>query len=99
MIARFERRWAVRPLELVAPSDSASLMYALRRPVRAGVLVIGLFFGGIGWWAASAPLAGAAIAPGVVSPDGSRRVVQHLEGGIIREILVSDGTRVRTGAR
>ena len=72
-------------------------MHELRRPVRAGALVIGLFFGGIGWWAASAPLAGAAIAPGVVSPDGSRRVVQHLEGGIIREILVRDGTRVRAG--
>jgi HlyD family secretion protein len=97
MIARLERRWAIRPSELVAPTDPSSLMYELRRPVRAGVLVIGLFFGGIGWWAASAPLAGAAIAPGVVSPDGSRRVVQHLEGGIIREILVRDGTRVRAG--
>ena len=97
MIARLERRWAIRPSELVAPTDSSSLMYELRRPIRAGVLVIGLFFGGIGWWAASAPLAGAAIAPGVVSPDGSRRVVQHLEGGIIREILVRDGTRVRAG--
>jgi HlyD family secretion protein/epimerase transport system membrane fusion protein len=97
MIARLERRWAIRPLELAAPRDPSSLMYELRRPIRAGVLVVGLFFGGIGWWAASAPLAGAAIAPGVVSPDGSRRVVQHLEGGIIREILVSDGTRVRAG--
>ena len=97
MIARIERRWAIRPPELAAPTDAASLMHELRRPVRAGALVIGLFFGGIGWWAASAPLAGAAIAPGVVSPDGSRRIVQHLEGGIIREILVRDGTRVRAG--
>ena len=97
MIARLEQRWASRPPELAAPAESVSLMHELRRPVRAGVLVIVLFFGGIGWWAASAPLAGAAIAPGVISPDGSRRVVQHLEGGIIREILVSDGSRVRAG--
>jgi HlyD family secretion protein/epimerase transport system membrane fusion protein len=97
MIALTERRWAIRPAQLPAAPDSASLMHALGRPVRAGALVIGLFFGGIGWWAASAPLAGAAIAPGVVSPDGSRRIVQHLEGGIIREILVRDGTRVRAG--
>ena len=55
-------------------------------------LLIGLFFGGLGWWAASAPLAGAAIAPGVVSPEGSRRTVQHLEGGIVRDILVQDGS-------
>jgi HlyD family secretion protein/epimerase transport system membrane fusion protein len=72
-------------------------MPELRAQVRAGVLVIGLFFGGLGWWAATAPLAGAAIAPGVVSPDGSRRTVQHLEGGIIRAILVQDGSLVRRG--
>jgi HlyD family secretion protein/epimerase transport system membrane fusion protein len=73
-------------------------MHELRRPIRAGVLLVGLFFGGLGWWAATAPLAGAAIASGVVSPDGSRRTVQHFEGGIIREILVRDGTSVRAGA-
>jgi HlyD family secretion protein/epimerase transport system membrane fusion protein len=72
-------------------------MHELRRPIRAGVLLVGLFFGGLGWWAASAPLAGAAIASGVVSPDGSRRTVQHLEGGIIRDILVRDGSLVRAG--
>jgi HlyD family secretion protein len=69
----------------------------MRGPIRAGVLLVGLFFGGIGWWAATAPLAGAAIAPGIISPDGSRRTVQHLEGGIIREILVTDGSIVRAG--
>jgi HlyD family secretion protein len=80
-----------------AARRSAPLMHELRRPIRAGVLLVGLFFGGIGWWAASAPLAGAAIASGVVSPDGSRRTVQHLEGGIIRDILVRDGSLVRAG--
>ncbi|MGH6905490.1 MAG: HlyD family type I secretion periplasmic adaptor subunit [Geminicoccaceae bacterium] len=82
------------PAPLIAP-PGAHLMPELRGPIRAGVLVVGLFFGGLGWWAATAPLAGAAIAPGVVSPDGSRRTVQHLEGGIIREILVDDGSVVR----
>jgi len=80
-----------------AARGSTPLMHELRRPIRAGVLLVGLFFGGIGWWAASAPLAGAAIASGVVSPDGSRRTVQHLEGGIIRGILVRDGSLVRAG--
>ncbi|HEX6112714.1 MAG TPA: HlyD family type I secretion periplasmic adaptor subunit [Geminicoccaceae bacterium] len=97
MIARIDRRLAIGPPDRGTPSGAAPLMHELRRPVRAGLLLIGLFFGGIGWWAASAPLAGAAIAPGVVSPDGSRRIVQHLEGGIIREILVRDGTLVRAG--
>jgi HlyD family secretion protein/epimerase transport system membrane fusion protein len=97
VIARIERRLAIRPPDPGAPRGARPLMHELRRPVRAGALLIGLFFGGLGWWAASAPLAGAAIAPGVVSPDGSRRIVQHLEGGIIREILVRDGSLVRAG--
>jgi HlyD family secretion protein/epimerase transport system membrane fusion protein len=87
---------ALLPAPVIAP-PGAPLMPELRGPIRAGLLVIGLFFGGLGWWAATAPLAGAAIAPGVVSPDGSRRTVQHLEGGIIREILVDDGSVVRPG--
>jgi HlyD family secretion protein len=73
------------------------LMHELRRSIAASALVIGLFFGGFGLWAAGAPLAGAAIAPGVISPDGSRRTVQHLEGGIIRAILVDDGSIVQAG--
>src|SRR5919108_2761106 len=69
----------------------------LRQPLLWGVLTLLLVFGfGIGW-AAIAPLAGAAIAPGVISPDGSRRTVQHLEGGIIRELLARDGDVVEVG--
>ena len=43
------------------------------------------------------PLASAAVAPGVVSPEGKRKTVQHLEGGIIAAIHVRDGDRVREG--
>jgi len=69
----------------------------LSQPLLWGVLTLLLVFGfGIGW-AAIAPLAGAAIAPGVISPDGSRRTVQHLEGGIIRELLARDGDVVEVG--
>jgi HlyD family secretion protein len=97
MIDRIDGLSALESPEPGAARPAAPLMHELRRPIRAGVLLVGLFFGGLGWWAASAPLAGAAIASGVVSPDGSRRTVQHLEGGIIREILVRDGSLVRTG--
>jgi HlyD family secretion protein/epimerase transport system membrane fusion protein len=37
------------------------------------------------------------MAVGVVSPDGSRKTVQHLEGGIVNEILVREGDRVEAG--
>jgi HlyD family secretion protein len=97
MSERIERSLSIAPPDPGARRSCAPLMHELRRPIRAGALLVVLFFGGLGWWAASAPLAGAAIASGVVSPDGSRRTVQHLEGGIIRDILVRDGSLVRAG--
>ncbi len=45
-----------------------------------GLVIIVLFFGGFGSWAALAPLDSAAIAPGVVSVAGNRKTIQHLEG-------------------
>jgi HlyD family secretion protein len=59
-----------------------------------------LFFGlvlGLGTWSAFAPLESAAIAPGVVEAESSRKTIQHLEGGIIKDILVADGDVVRAG--
>lgn len=56
-----------------------------------------LFFGAFGVWSWYAPLASAAVAPGVVNPDGSRKTVQHLEGGIVRTIHVREGDRVAKG--
>jgi HlyD family secretion protein/epimerase transport system membrane fusion protein len=73
------------------------LRRALRGPVLIGAAVVLAFFGGLGTWSYLAPLASAAIAPGVISPDGNRRTVQHLEGGIVREIRVRDGDRVDAG--
>ena len=62
-----------------------------------GVLLIATFAGGFGVWAATAPLSAAALASGQVKVEGNRRTIQHLEGGIIREILVKEGDRVAAG--
>lgn len=78
-------------------NDNLALGDAISPMVRWGVIIIGLFFFGLGGWAALAPLSSAAIATGVVSPDSSRKTVQHLEGGIIKDILVRDGDRVSVG--
>lgn len=48
-------------------------------------------------WASQAKLDQIAVAPGVVVPQGSVRTIQHLEGGIVTEILVKDGDRVQAG--
>lgn len=67
------------------------------RIAAAGYLTIAAFVGGFGFWAATAPLAGAAIAPGIVAAAGQNINIQHLEGGIIREIRIREGERVRAG--
>jgi HlyD family secretion protein len=48
-------------------------------------------------WMAFAPLSSAVVAPAFVKVDLNRRPVQHVEGGIVREVLVRDGQRVRRG--
>lgn len=73
------------------PDDSAS------GAVRFGWLVLFVFFGGFGTWAATAPLNGAVIGEAVVKVDGNRKSVQHLEGGIVKEIRVREGDRVAQG--
>jgi HlyD family secretion protein len=62
-----------------------------------GFMAIVIFFGTFVLWSVLAPLSEAAIAPGMIKVEGTRRTIQHLEGGIVREILVRDGDRVHTG--
>lgn len=72
-------------------------MMNVRGPVLFGLVIIFLFFGAFVGWAAFAPLGSAAIAQGVVSVEGNRKSVQHLEGGIVSEIKVKDGDIVKQG--
>jgi HlyD family secretion protein/epimerase transport system membrane fusion protein len=65
---------------------------------RLGLTAALIFFGVFAAWSWYAPLSSAAVAPGVVSPDGSRKTIQHLEGGIIRRIHVREGDRVESGS-
>lgn len=54
-------------------------------------------FGGLGTWAAVTPMTSAVIAPGTFKVVGDRLVVQHLDGGIVREINVQEGSFVEAG--
>ncbi len=75
----------------VAPSDWRTLM-------RQSWLVIVVFFGIGGLWSVTARLDQGAVAPGVVSVASNRKVVQHLEGGLVRELKVREGDLVEEGA-
>ncbi len=76
---------------------SATLETMTRNPRHLGVAAAAFFVLVFAGWSGLAPLVGAAIAPGVISPDGYRKTVQHLEGGIIQSILVQQGDRVDAG--
>jgi HlyD family secretion protein len=51
----------------------------------------------LGGWIGWAPLSMAVVAPAIVKVDLNRRPVQHLEGGIVREVFVRDGQHVQAG--
>ena len=96
-IALYVRRsfsWILAPCaEPPAPADRPPI----QRPLLLGVSGIGIFFGGFGAWADLTPLSSAASGPGQIRAESHRKTVQHLEGGIVREILVKEGDLISEG--
>ena len=72
------------------PSDT-------RRVARFGLWAIGIGFGGFLLWASFAPLDEGVPTSDIVSVDTKRKAVQHLQGGIVREVLVREGQTVEAG--
>ena len=70
---------------------------SLRGPTLAALLVAGVGLGGFLVWASTAKLSGAVMASGNVAANGENQTIQHLEGGIVKEIMVKDGELVVAG--
>ena len=66
-----------------------------RPTILVGLSLMILLFGIIGLWSAVVPIAAGAIAQGRVISESNSKEIQHLEGGIIKEILVRDGDVVK----
>lgn len=66
-------------------------------PLWAGIVALVALVGGLGLWSISTTLAGAVVAQGVVEVESNRQVVQHPEGGVVGEILVTDSDTVAQG--
>lgn len=64
---------------------------------RLGYVLVGFLVFVVGGWSACAPIDSAALAPGTVQVEGKRKAIQHLEGGIVSEILVATGDIVESG--
>ncbi|WP_347279678.1 HlyD family type I secretion periplasmic adaptor subunit [Plasticicumulans sp.] len=90
LITILRQSWSVPTGELNVPTDD-------RRVRRFGLLLLLVTFGGFGMWSYFAPLDSAVVAPGVVTASTYRKTVQHLEGGIVRELLIHEGDRVKAG--
>ncbi len=77
--------------------DAAIVSRSIRRHLLIGGLASLVLAGGIGGWAAGTNLAGAVVAPGHFVVDSYVKKVQHPTGGVVGQILVREGQRVRAG--
>lgn len=78
-------------------SDARGANSSVRRHTIVGLVGLLLLLGGAGGWATTTELAGAIVAPGLLVVETDVKKVQHPTGGVIGEILVHDGERVRAG--
>src|SRR4051794_41983990 len=78
---------------LPAPAVSSDWQSVLK----VGAALIVFTFVGLGGWSAVARIDSAVVADGAIAVETNRKTVQHLEGGIVRDILVHDGDIVRQG--
>jgi HlyD family secretion protein len=85
--------------DLVSKQDPCRLasQRSLTRHILLGFLLIFGLFGTLGVWAFTTQIAGAVIAHGVVVVSSETKKVQHPTGGVVREILVSNGSMVKAG--
>jgi len=80
-----------------AGTDPVERLFSLRARVVWGVVFAILLLGGVFGWAGTAKLSGAVIGAGSVLVDDDIKVVQHPDGGVLREILVREGDVVAAG--
>ena len=83
------------PVALEAPRRDTR--FSPKPIIMTGVAILAVFFGGFALWAWLAPLHAAVHAQGEVIFQSKRQAVQHLEGGIVKQILVKDGEQVKAG--
>jgi HlyD family secretion protein len=78
-------------------TGTSSARSSIRRHVVVGSVVVAILAIGLGGWASTAEIAGALIAPGFVVVDSNVKKVQHPTGGVVGEVRVRDGDRVKAG--
>ena len=70
---------------------------SIRRHIVIGCVVVAFIVVGLGGWASTAEISGALIAQGALVVDSNVKKVQHPTGGVVGEVRVRDGDRVKAG--
>lgn len=83
--------------ELLPGGDLPPLDVGIDGPRRVGLTIAFLVFGVFGMWATFVPIEGASHAIGTITVKSYKKVVQHLEGGIVKDIKVQNGDKVAAG--
>ena len=81
----------------VNQSDETADITNSGRAARVGLWTLAIGLGGFLVWASLAPLDEGVPTQGMVSIDTKRRTVQHLQGGMVQEVLVREGEQVKAG--
>ena len=70
---------------------------SIHRHIVVGCAVVAFLAIGLGGWASTAEISGALIAAGSLVVDSNVKKVQHPTGGVVGEVRVRDGDRVKAG--
>lgn len=81
----------------MSPQPLQDTSRSIKRHVLAGLIIVLVLGGGVGGWTGTMTLSGALIAQGQVVVDSNVKKVQHPTGGVVGELRVRDGDRVKEG--
>jgi adhesin transport system membrane fusion protein len=95
-MATSSKRLSRRDIAYLTREEALEQLAPSRLGAFAAILIVGLLVAAVAW-SAYVRITTVATAPGEIIPSGDERVVQHLEGGIVREIRVTDGAVVEQG--
>lgn len=83
--------------EIQTQVEGITLKTNIQRVKTIALFIILGGFGAFLIWATFAPLDEGVVAPGVITVMSYRKTVQHKDGGIVQEILVAEGDKVKEG--
>lgn len=86
-----------QPMRSARTPADAALRWSAGGYMSLGVVVVAILVFGLGGWSAFASISGAVVSSGRLKVESERQVVQHLEGGVVAEILVQEGDVVQAG--